>query len=484
MGKIFDIKITDFSGGLSEDKRSQNASKFSITKHFDVFTYPHKIVPRNKTQALTGADKTLKIFRTLYAPLAALTTYVMWGLGQTTPSGFGQPYTYNVNTLVWDMWSGITGAVIDTRVFFYYKSFIYMFCGGSRLERLDVTASGPTLYQSVSYTDLAKPILHPSDDCAYFFVDNKIYRINGTNWDGLVLTLPSDVKITCATPHGNYLAIGTTTLGSLANKSVVYVWDRDSSLSTVSERIDFGSGVLRHLASLDGKLIGVVTDLGYNIGNVFIKQVSGSSAVIINRLIVESPLTTDFPDTRVIKDNKLYVPMKAQYNGDTRFGIWSIDGNGRTTIDTIIDGATSYQDINLLEDQWWICHSGDYSVDASVTNKTFSTTLSSVYESLIFNGGDSGRNKKLIGITVFTEPLPAAGQIVLKYRRNEETAWTTIFTNTTDNSISHSAINIEGSDPEVKFNEFKEIQFQINSTGGAIVTGYKLRYEELDNDLY
>ena len=51
MGKIIEQKIDTFSGGLSEDKRVQDLSKFSITKHFDVFTYPHKLVPHNKSVA-------------------------------------------------------------------------------------------------------------------------------------------------------------------------------------------------------------------------------------------------------------------------------------------------------------------------------------------------------------------------------------------------------------------------------------------------
>lgn len=122
----------------------------------------------------------------------------------------------------------------------------------------------------------------------------------------------------------------------------------------------------------------------------------------------------------------------------------------------------------------------------SKTNSSASYTATSIYESKIFNFGDSSKKKRLIGITVMTEPLPTAGQVVLKYQVDENigtTIWTTIFTEATDNSISHSAINIESSGvalPPI----FKEISFRIESTGGAVITGLKMGVEELDADIY
>jgi hypothetical protein len=76
--------------------------------------------------------------------------------------------------------------------------------------------------------------------------------------------------------------------------------------------------------------------------------------------------------------------------------------------------------------------------------------------------------------------LPADNSIVLKYRKNEETSWTTILTSDTDNAISKSAINISGA----TLPAFKEIQFRIESLGGAILTGLKFKYELIDDDAY
>ncbi|GAH30408.1 unnamed protein product, partial [marine sediment metagenome] len=62
--------------------------------------------------------------------------------------------------------------------------------------------------------------------------------------------------ITSICEFGNYLAIGAAPLSGLGG-SVVYLWDRDSSLTTLSEIIDFGEGNLRVLEEIDGVLIGI-----------------------------------------------------------------------------------------------------------------------------------------------------------------------------------------------------------------------------------
>ena len=185
--------------------------------------------------------------------------------------------------------------------------------------------------------------------------------------------------------------------------------------------------------------------------------------------------------------------MSANLNGDVRRGIWVTDSYGKVGLEVVeeeVESASnkSYQCIILIANQWWISHSANGSTNRSIIyddandSPNYSTTLSSVYESLIITGNDSSKKKKLIGVTVFTEPLPTAGQVVLKYRKDEETSFTTIFTHTTANSLSHSAINIESNGDELP--EFYEIQLQILSTGGVEITGIRFRYEIIDSDIY
>lgn len=504
MRKIYQQIINRFDGGVAEDKRSTDYSKFSLTKHFDTFTYPHKLVPQLRTKAVSGEDKTKDMVRFVYAPRSG-STYKLFllGVASGTLTQLGV-YMTDGGTASLETPTNNEGSQVNRceDIFFYYKSYIYMYSNGVNLSRFDVTSSGAfsNTYQTIAYTigqTQCEPVHHPTDDCAYFFTDNLVLRLNNTSWDGTVLTLPSNETIVAATDYGNFLAIGTITKGTFAVKSKVYLWDRDSSLATISAMINLGDGVLGHLAVLDDRLIAVIS--GYSNSTfsnkrsrLSIRQIIGSSYVTLNEITTDSLGTMGLPNTRVIRNNKLYFPAEASLRGDARRGIWAVDSRGRMTIEVVeeeVDSAASqtYQGIYLLGEQWWFAHSNDGSVNRTIiyddSNDTpnYSTTLSSSYESLIMNGGDSSATKKLLSVTVMTEPMPTAGQIVLKYRLNEESSWTTIFTHTTDNSISHTAINIESTG--VTLPEYKEIQFQINSTGGAVVTGLKVKYELMDSDI-
>lgn len=501
MGNIFDVIINRFNGGISEDKRSGwsdlTTNKFSITKHFDSLTYPNKLVPYALTKACNGENKALNIVKFLYAPWLSAGAYRLYGLGiasGATNTKLGV-YINDIDTAdgTWGTPANNEGSTTgrSTEVFFYYKGFIYMFAGGAYLSRFDTTVSAAfnNTYAIIAYETLAEPVHHPSDDCAYFFADNKVYRLNNTSWDGLVLTLPDNMKIVSATPYGNYLAIGCVTKGSVSNKSIVYLWDRDSSISTLTERIDFGEGKMVHLTNLAGRLIAIIDfylNDSRNIdgGKMLIKQASGQSAVILDEIISDS--SSSFIGTdKVVVDDKIFFPARIELNSDPRFGVWVVNSRGKATLDQIEEEATSYEGIFFTGNVLWIAHSGDGSVNRSAyfpDSPFFSTTNASIYESLIFSSGNASSSKKLIGATVTTNPLPAAGQIVLKYRKDEETSWTTIFTHTADNSMSHSAVNIESTGDNLP--QYKEIQFRIESTGGAVITGLRFRSETISKDVY
>ena len=112
-------------------------------------------------------------------------------------------------------------------------------------------------------------------------------------------------------------------------------------------------------------------------------------------------------------------------------------------------------------------NNGVYAANMTINAATY-TSQTSVYETLIF--GEPYLKYKLTSAGVMVEPLPAAGQVVIKYKKDEETSFTTIFTHATDDSLFHEAINIESSGAALP--EFRELTLRIESTGGAVITGY------------
>jgi len=297
--------------------------------------------------------------------------------------------------------------------------------------------------------------------------------------------------ITSICEYGNYLAIACSPLDNVG-KSVVYLWDRDASLTTLSESVDWGDGSIKILEEIDGFLVGISiiggTSTTFNDRIVF-RYLSGNLAIKFKE--VTGTTSTSLLLAKQKINNRLYFMMKISLNGAVRAGVWSIGKSSsgfvlaeeRTHInDTVLTNGV-LSNFFIVGDFTFISYVGEDSNYAlSKTNDASSYTATSIRETNIFNGGDISAKKRLIGVTVMTEALPTAGQVVLKYKKDEDTSYTTIFTEATDNSISHSAVNIESSGAFLP--EYKEIQFRIESTGGAVITGLKFKYELLDKDFY
>jgi hypothetical protein len=501
MGKIYEVKIDRFDGGMIKDLRSNQSNAFAITKHFDTFTYPHKIVPNRSTETdETGATGVTKF---LYARVAAdANTCQLYGLGTDGATTKPCLYLYDIDGGFAGGWQGgsyfksaNTGR--DTEVLFYYKNYIYVWTT-SKLERVDITTATNQFadYQTITKGFAAEPILHPVDDCAYFFNDNVIYKLATTVWT-TALTLNADLIITSACAFGNYLAVSAVTRGTSDFKSNVYLWNRTDA--TWTDVIDFGKGKIVHLANLDNRLMGVMQYAGgYGEGGknkIIVKQAIGQFGSVVNEILADS--TVYLPNVRYIKDNKLYFAAYAILNGDRRDGIWGVDSNGRISLEYVEENASDVGKINgiyAVGNIWFISHSDDGSINRTNDNEVYLFT--SIYESLIFNGGDSSLTKKLISVEVMTEPLVANDNLslILKYRKNEDidckgltqsqadASWTTISTRTTANAdeICHSpaTVNIESTGANLP--QFKELQFRLESKSGSrapVITGYKFKYE-------
>ena len=185
-------------------------------------------------------------------------------------------------------------------------------------------------------------------------------------------------------------------------------------------------------------------------------------------------------------DNRLLFQMLIELNGAVRDGVWSIGRVGPGVPFSLAHERTSNNNTALATGDGvrGFIQVGDYLFQSYAAGGTHATTKTddsatafshnSVYESKIFNLGDSSIYKDLKEATVTTEFMVAAGDITLQYRVDENTAWTTIFNNTTNNSIGHTATNIESSGAALP-RHYREIQFRILSTGNAEITGLSFK---------
>ena len=101
---------------------------------------------------------------------------------------------------------------------------------------------------------------------------------------------------------------------------------------------------------------------------------------------------------------------------------------------------------------------------------------------MIFNAGDASWLKTLKEVTVACDPLPAAGVVVVYYRTNAQSTYTQLFSFGTDDGISHRTFNVESSGAVLP-NHYKEIQFRIESSGGAEITGLSFKEEIISTNV-
>lgn len=488
-------KINTFSGGTSADLREKISNQYSITKNFDTFSNPKRLTPFRALEA--NEDKDFNIIKFLNAN-SQIYGFGVNGQGSAVAKVYKK--SGNLVTSSWTEDQAVEGnGARNEKVFFEYKNYIYMWERGAELIRHgDITGTATNAdYQSITYANVAQPVHHPADDIAYFFHDNKVSTLNDSTFAEAVLTLPSNLIITAGAAYGNFLAIACKNKNASGNDSIVFLWDRDSSVTTLSDKIDWGLGELVSLDVLDGTLVGISNvDSGTLFGikpRIHIKVLSGNRATLIKELKLDSTVVDanyNATGDTWIRNSKLYFSIESDQSLDALdyTGIWVI---GRHEINSPLATTMEYKvDTDSLSDQihgfaffggyLFVAHSSDGSVDRINDQATYSTA---VYESQIFDGEDSSLMRKLIGATVTTVPLPTAGQVVLKYRKDEETSFTTIFTEATDNSISHSAINIESSGISLP-TDYKEIQFRIESTGGAEITGFSFKEEVVGKRTY
>ncbi len=493
------IIIQNFSGGIADDLRQQVSNGFATSQHFDNYSSLNKLTPYD----ISVADNTTQVGIMAFNWDGTN----LYGMGVNLSSG-PKVQIYQKTSLInnWVSPSTSTSNTVTSIIgngFHIYKGFAYMYAAANRLDRWALGGAYTDSYQSLTFTaygdasgNVAQPITHSKTDTAYFPYENKIASLNGTSFTTTALTLPSNLVITALAQFGNYLAIACRPSVSGSANSRVFLWDMVSF--DVSESIDFGTGDLWILANVEGALVGVMnapTSAGITQAKtkVFIKAYTSGVPVLIKTLIdvglVLGGLTGYKPFVSTTNGLSFYLTSGNGINGVVPTGIYTVNKvPGNSGFNVVCEryvhntsGITSLTGIFKIGEVIFTAYNHVANTSSSVgrTDNPGTYTITSYIETVKINGGDINKRKKLDFVGVSTVPMPTTGQIIIKYKKNSETAYTTIATNTTDNAVSNLSPNIAGS---VTLPEFNEIQFRVESTGGAEITGIKIVFTELKSD--
>lgn len=525
MGKIIEQKINDFSLGMTNDYRTPDTRYSRLLKNFDAHTFKHKLLPFRSSEDGDN-DPTNNQFRnfnaesgTLYA-LGVISSSSALAKVKSKALSTGASADLGDNTWTAPANNQSASGATDFNLFGYYKNQNKVY--GTRSARyvwsfstIGGAFNDTEVDLGSTFTNSCQGITHSKDDIFYFGWDNNIAKNNAGSWTGAALTLPKNLYVTSICESGNYLAIACAPISGFG-KSVVYLWDRDASLATLSESIDWGEGNLKILEVIDGVLVGISISANSNTTfnqKIIFRYLNGGRAEVFKELQndLSSAASLALPIAKQKVNNYLYFLLDITMNSNRQAGVWKIGKNKEGNLvvvmdrpannDTALASTDTLQNFIIVGEYAFIAYTNGSASNIAIskTDDTNKNNVTSVYETVILNDGDSSIVKKLLGITIFNEPLTSNSQITIKYSADNNIAgsiFTTIFTydGTSSsavnlNALFHSAINIESSGGQLP--QYKEIIFRIElkgyaSSAGALsaITGLKYKSEIIDKDFY
>ena len=495
MSKIVEIKINNFSGGVSDAPRESNASKFQVSKHFDIFTDPTRLIPYRSLEADTNDGSTSTGMKQYVVKdfLYHSSSSKLFGLGQTGGGLTKIVQKADATTGNWSLPATSEGnGAVKNGCFIEYKDVLWGFQGTNQIWKWTIatnTISNSASTTGVTITSVAQGLVY--EDYLYLPYNNKIWRAtDATTFSDAYLTLPTNFKITSLTAYGKYIAIAVAPVSNYNGVSKVLLWDGTST--DIQESIDWGEGELRILETIEGILVGV-TDrylnnaTGAGKGSMIVQIYQGGAPQVVKEVFTRALTGKDIPINKSVKNNRVFWAAKIMTNSaGTEYveGLWSF---GRKNVNFPFSLSLDVIDENIDTDgiqafgtaanYFFITHSGDGSIDK--TNDSAVYTFTSAYESQVIDFGDVDSDKTLLSLKVSFRKQLAGESLTAKYRVDGATAWTTIGTASTDDTLSRTFLSIESTG--TAFASGREYEFRLESTGGLEITGVVLKARINDN---
>ena len=495
MSKTLEINISNFSGGISDDSRENNGTKFQTAKHFDVFSNPTRLTPYRSLETDTNDGSTATGMKQYFVQdyVYASASAKLYGLGQTAAGLTQLFFKADATSGNWTVSTVGTGAV-KNGCLVEYKDYLWGFQGTTSVFKWGLLSGAPAITNAAgtvgTITSVAQGII-AKDDNLYLPYNNKLARVtSGGTVNDAVLTLPTNFKITSICNYGNYLAIGCAPISTFNGTSKVFLWNLTGV--DVQEAIDWGEGELRVLETIEGYLVGV-TDrylnnaTGAGRGSMIIQIYSGGVPQVVKEVFTQALTGKSIPLQKTVKNNRLFWAAKIMTNSAGTIhneGIWSF---GRKNVNfpfalnlDIIDenfiNNSGIQSFGTAANYFFISHSGDGSI--SKTNDAATYAEASVYTTQIFSFGDPTILKQLKSVSVSTVALPAGAAVQVYYTADASAG--TMGTSNTVNSRTTTHLNL-GDSSGSAFPAAYEYSFTLESTGGAEITGIKIIASQLSD---
>jgi hypothetical protein len=484
------VSLNRLNLGMTPDPRDRATGVSRVLKHFDT-TQKQKLTPYRDMVLDASVETTLDVFQ-ITRVLQANGNY--FGFGQISATdAHAQVYVKTIATDPTTLWvtavggsDASFGGARNDAMFKYYKTTNKIY-GGNNTGVWSYDLGALTFAFNENTSIKAGPaLIHPKDDTMYVLSGNVIATNNNGSWNSSALALPSDITSGDICEDGNYLSIAVNRL----NGNVVeYLWDRDSSLTTLADSIDWGTGTLLFIENLGGVKVGVFVENSL-IPKLILKYNTGTEIVTIAEF--QCSLAT-VGTWKQKYNNSLLFLAELTIDGQAHKGLWKLERTStgfvfcmdRLPRNDVAVGANSLKGFYRSGDYVFISYlnpvDSKFTIWRTDSNPLFLNTTSIVQTTI--NPGmpeaDRTKMKKLMAVALSTDPLPSGASATLKYRVDNG-AWTPILTETTEGNITtEQVIDASGT----QFTDGREYEFAVESLGGAEITEVKYKYQTVPTNI-
>jgi hypothetical protein len=462
----------DFNDGMSE---LINQEGIAAVRHFDVSYNQLKPYRDLATSTATGYDEIHKFVKVKSADVYLASGNILFCLANVDTVTRPAVLKWNNTLYKWEAYQAFDENGVFASVLHYYNGYFYGLWLGTHLWRVkggEITDD----HKALTYTNYSDFITHSKDNLVYIPTDNVVRTYDGTDL-AVGITLPATFIITSIAEQGDYIMI--VGYDSITDKSIGYLWDRDSTLATLTAKYDLGEARVAHNATLGG------TPFVVSVEN----STTGSPASTQNYLAIgyidgdKYTLLRKFPfrsitlGAKYATGDNLYFIASLVFNTDAAGAesqgvLFRLDYKGRLFIEQTLPVAISGNSTGAIRngDAFWIgagSNGGYHSASTSANECALETNR--------YKSDDMSKSLSLVGAVITFDPLPTAGRVKLYYRVDADTTWTELADFTEDSSVKGSVNGaVQG----------KTIQFKISSTGNAVINGFQADFEEISDEVY
>lgn len=262
------VIINRWDGGVSLSERPQTINEQNSSQGFDIYRDSFKLTKidnQTTNETASGASVTSGECPVFDATKRASDGRII-GVGQTSGSSGIQFRFYRKDSSITGAW--VQSTAVANNITNYnayavlYKDVQYGYytqSSESRLYRYD-SDSGHTLIGTTADYDSSitpKPVVHSQDNILYMATNKTISKYDATTFTASAITLPYLITSMCE--FGTYLAIACQS----PEGGIIYLWGRDTSLTTLQDIIKVDNGKLQIIENLDGYLV-AITETPYD----------------------------------------------------------------------------------------------------------------------------------------------------------------------------------------------------------------------------